>query len=160
MAANGKAKALAGFVVFAGALMMVVGLVNVFQGFVAIFADDRLVVTQDNFIVVDMTAWGWLLVGYGLVMMAVGAGLLSTQTWARITGIIVVSLHAVLQIAWIGAYPIWSLLMIGLDTVILYALTVRWSDVRDTLGTGDAPWDGAQAVPPASTQRTTPPLSR
>ena len=62
-------------------------------------------------------------------------GLLAGMTWARIVGIIVVGLHAIAQVAWIGAYPIWSLLMIALDTLVLFALTARWSGAREDLRT-------------------------
>ena len=133
MAAKGGA-VMAGTAVFAGSLLLVVGLVNIFQGFIALFDDERLVLTRNNLIIVDVTAWGWFLLISGLILMAVGAGLLVAQTWARITAIIVVCLHAITQIGWLGAYPVWSLLMIALDVVILFALTVRWSDVRERLG--------------------------
>jgi hypothetical protein len=75
-------------------------------------------------------------------MLAVGAGLLAAQTWARITAIVLVSLHAVIQVFWIGAYPVWSLLMLALDILVLFALTARWHEVRDRIGTVDAPWSG------------------
>ncbi|MGY4766336.1 DUF7144 family membrane protein [Kribbella sp. CWNU-51] len=160
MAAKGGA-VMAGSVVFAGSLLLVVGLVNIFQGMIALFSDERLVVTRNNFVIVDVTGWGWFLTISGLIMMAVGVGLLAVQTWARIAGIVVVALHAVTQIAWIGAYPVWSLLMIALDVVILFALTVRWSDVRDRLGdTGVEAWGGEPAPDMSATERTTPPLQR
>lgn len=129
-----RGSAMAGFVVFAGAMLMVTGLLNVFEGLVALFSDDRLVMTPNKLVVVDTTGWGWTLLIFGLVLMAVGGGLLTAQTWARITAILVVCLHAVVQILWLGAYPVWSLLMITLDIVVLFALTARWADVRDQLG--------------------------
>jgi hypothetical protein len=160
MAAKGGA-VMTGTVVFAGSLLLVVGLVNIFQGFIALFSDKRLVLTRNNLIIVDVTGWGWFLLISGLILMAVGAGLLVAQTWARITAIIVVCLHAVTQIAWIGAYPVWSLLMIALDVLILFALTVRWSGVRDELGqTREAAWGGEPAPDMSATERTTPPLQR
>jgi hypothetical protein len=137
--------ALSGFVVFAGAMLMVIGLVNVFQAFVAWFADDQLVVRPEHFVVVNTTGWGWALMISGLLLMAVGGGLLAATGWSRIAAIVVVGLHAVSQIAWFGAYPVWSLLMIALDVIVLWALTVRWHDVRDRLGgVGEAPWSSAQ----------------
>jgi hypothetical protein len=160
MAAERSGKALAGFVVFAGALLMVVGLVNVFQGFVALFADERLVMTRQNLVVVDVTAWGWTLIISGLLLMAVGGGLLAAQTWARITAIVLLCLHAVTQTAWLGAYPVWALLMIALDTVVLFALTARWSDVRDRLGgVGEAPWSGMEGAELSAAERHTAPPS-
>ncbi|WP_432937011.1 DUF7144 family membrane protein [Kribbella sp. CA-253562] len=147
MAANQRGMALAGFVAFAGAMLMVTGLINVFQGLVALVADDRLVMTPDDLVVVDVTAWGWVLIVSGLLLMAVGGGVLSAVSWARFAAIVVVGLHAVTQVAWLGAYPIWSLLMIALDTVVLFALIARWSDVRDRLGgVGDAPWHVAEGT--------------
>ncbi|MFG1814474.1 hypothetical protein ACGFIF_11965 [Kribbella sp. NPDC049174] len=153
--------ALAGVVVFAGSLLLVIGLVNIFQAFIALFADERVVVTRENLVVVDITAWGWVLLISGLLMLAVGAGLLVTQTWARIAGIVLVCLHAVTQIAWLGAYPVWSVMMIALDIVILFALTVRWSEVRDRLGgVGESTWGSPEAgeYSAATSERTPPPL--
>ena len=145
MAAERKGLALAGVVVFAGALLMMIGLVNVFQAFVAWFADDRLAAKPEHFVVVNTTAWGWVLLISGLLLMAVGGGLLAATGWSRIAAIVVVCLHAVSQVASFGAYPVWSLLMIALDVIVLWALTARWSDVRDRLGgVGDAPWSSAQ----------------
>jgi hypothetical protein len=158
MAAEGSGKALAGFVAFAGAMLMVVGLVNVFQGFVALFADEQLVMTRQNLVVVDVTAWGWTLLISGLLLMAVGGGLLAAVTWARIVAIVLVCLHAVIQIAWLGAYPVWALLMIALDTVVLFALTARWSEVRDGLGgVGEAPWSGMEGAQVSAAERRPPP---
>ncbi len=151
--------ALAGFVVFAAALLMVDGLVNVFQGLVALFDDERVVMTPENLVVVDITAWGWTLLISGLLLMLVGGGLLAAAGWARIAAIVVVCLHAVIQTAWIGAYPVWSLLMIALAIVILWALTVRWSDVRDRIGgVGDAPWSSAEGPELSAAEQRVPPL--
>ena len=87
-----------------------------------------------------------------------GLGLLAAQTWARITAIVIVIVHAIIQIAWLGAYPVWSLLMIALDTVVLYALTAGWSDVRERLkGLDEETWQTPQeAGVDAGATRTTP----
>lgn len=130
-------RAWAGWIVFASSMLLVVGMVNLFQGIIALFDDEHVVVTRENLVVVDLTSWGWTLVISGLILIAVGLGLLATQSWARITAIVVVALHMISQVAWLGAYPVWSLLMIAMDTVILYALTARWSDVRGAIGPMD-----------------------
>ena len=124
----------AGWVLFAGTMLLVTGLINVLEGIIALVDDKRLALTSNNLVVVDVTGWGWVLLIAGLLMLAAGAGLLTAQTWARITAIVLVAVHLVIQIAWLGAYPVWSLLMIALDTVILFALTARWGAVRADLG--------------------------
>lgn len=152
--ATKESGAWAGFVVFAGTMLLVIGMVNVFEGFVALVDDERVVATRENLVLVDLTAWGWTLLAFGLLMLAAGAGLLAGQTWARITAIVLVGLHAVAQIAWLGAYPVWSLLMIALDTVVLFALTARWAGVRSRIG-ADVTWDYPERSP---RERTTPTL--
>ena len=125
-----KSEGWAGMVVFAGTILLVIGLINFFEGLVVLFNDERVVVLPDRFVLVDLTSWGWTLLLFGVAMFAVGAGLLATQTWARISAIIVVGIHAIWQIVSLGAYPIWSLLMLALDTFVIFALTARWSSVR------------------------------
>jgi hypothetical protein len=142
-----------GWVAFAAIMLVFVGMLNLFEGIVALVQDERLVITPSNLVVVDLTAWGWTLVASGAVMMATGFGLLMGQTWARIAGIVVVGLHGLIQVAWLGAYPIWSLLMIALDTVVIFALTARWSEARERLAYGT---DESWATPGASTPEGSP----
>lgn len=125
-----KSEGWAGMVVFAGTILLITGSINFFEGLVVLFNDERVVVLPDRFVLVDLTSWGWTLLLFGVAMFAVGAGLLATQTWARIAAIIVVGVNAVWQIVSLGAYPIWSLLMLALDTFVIFALTARWSSVR------------------------------
>ncbi|MEV0283217.1 MULTISPECIES: hypothetical protein [unclassified Kribbella] len=163
MAAERRGIVLAGFVAFAGAMLMVIGLVNVFQGFVALVADEELVLTPEKLIVLDVTAWGWTLIISGILLAVAGGGVLTATTWGRIAAIVLVSLHAVIQIAWFDAYPVWAVMMITLDVIVLYSLTARWSDVRDRLGgVGDAPWSGMEGVEgaqlTAAEERQVPPV--
>jgi hypothetical protein len=134
MATNRTASgAWAGWVIFAGSLLLITGALNIIEGLVAIVDDKRVFMAPERLIVVDLTGWGWTLLVFGILMIAAGLGLFAAQTWARITAIVLIGLHAVIQVAWLGAYPIWSLLMIALDTVVLYALTARWSEARSDL---------------------------
>ena len=110
MALGGKG-AWAGWIAFASTIIIMTSLINIFQGTVALLDNERVVATEDAFVLVGMT-------------------------WARVVAIIVIGLHAVSQVATLGAYPIYALLMIGLDTVVLFALTARWSDAATTCGRG------------------------
>ena len=133
MAARPASRAWAGWIAFAAMMLLIISGIHIFQGIVALVDDEHVVATADNFVLVDITSWGWTLLLWGVVMFAVGLGLLAGMTWARIVGIIVVGLNAVAQVASLGAYPAWSLLMIALNTVVLFALTARWSVARGDL---------------------------
>ena len=124
---------------FAGVMLLVNGMINLFQGLIALFDDQRVVMAQDKLVVVDLTGYGWTLLISGVLLIGVGCGLVAAMTWARIAAIIVVALHLVTQIAWLGAYPVWALLMIALDVLILFALTARWRGVRDEIGSSGEP---------------------
>jgi len=132
-----------GWIVFAGVMMIVVGSINVMQGIFALIWDDRVAVTRNNLYVVDLTGWGWTVLLSGVVLFLVGLGLLGGQTWARVTGIIIVGLHALTQVMWLGAYPVWGMLMLALDTIVLFALTARWSAAAPELDTSDD-WSSSQ----------------
>jgi hypothetical protein len=114
-------------------MLLVVGGINIFQGIIALAQGERVVAVADRFVLVDMTSWGWTLVISGVLMMVVALGMFLATTWARICGIIIVAVHAAAQVAWLGAYPVWSLLMIALDTIVIFALTARWSEANEDL---------------------------
>lgn len=119
-------RAWTGWITFAGVMMMIVGLINVLEGILTLIYPARTVVVADQLYVVDVRTWGILILAFGAILTCAGIGVLSAQTWARVVAIVFVSLHAVVQVGWLAAYPLWSLLMLGLDVAVLYALVARW----------------------------------
>ena len=131
-----------GWISFGATMLGLVGMLNIFRGVTALISDEQTVTFSENFVVSNVTAWGWTTLLSGVLLMVIGAGLFGRRTWARIAAIVVVMLHATAQVAWLQAYPIWALLMIGLDTVGLFALTARWSEQRADVA---IPRDGSAA---------------
>jgi hypothetical protein len=76
------------------------------------------------------TAWGWLHLVGGAVVVVAGVGVFAGQTWARVVGTVVAVVSALLNLAFLAAYPIWSTLMIGLAVVVVMALTVHGSEIK------------------------------
>lgn len=130
-----NSKSMAGWIGFAGILMVIIGAVDMFQGLIAIIEDEYFVPTQAGMLVVDLTTWGWFLLFWGALLGLVGLGLLGAQSWARWTAIILVSLNVLAQLGFAGgnAYPLWALTAIILNIVVLYALTARWTESTDEL---------------------------
>jgi hypothetical protein len=77
-------------------------------------------------IVWDITVWGWIHLLIGLVMIATSVGLFMMKGFARWFGIFFATLSAILQVGVLTAFPIWALIVIALDVVVIYQLTVRW----------------------------------
>jgi hypothetical protein len=121
---------MAGWIGFAGIVMLVLGGIDFFQGLIALFEDEYFVVTQSGFLVVDLTAWGWVMLIWGVLLVLAGLGLLAGQGWARWFTIVVVSLNFFAQLGFLGnsQYPLWALTALALNVVVLYALTARWKE--------------------------------
>jgi hypothetical protein len=130
-----NSRSMAGWIGFAGILMLVVGSIDFFQGLIALFEDEYYVVTGSGFLVVDLTGWGWIMLIWGVLLVLGGYGLLSAQGWARWFAIVVVSLNIIAQLGFLGnsQYPLWSLTVIALNVIVLYALTARWSESTEDL---------------------------
>jgi hypothetical protein len=126
-------KAWAGWINFAGTLLGLVGMLNVTRGVVALISDERVVQFSKNVVIDNVTAWGWTTLLSGVLLIAIGASVFGRRTWARIAAIVLIILHATAQVAWLDAYTTWAVLMFGLDTVLLFALTARWSRDRDDM---------------------------
>ena len=114
---------LAGWVDFGAVMMTVVGAFGVIEGLVALL-DPTVYVTVDGSVVaIDLTAWGWVHLVLGALLVVTGVSLLrSAPSWARGMGIGLVALSILVQLAWLPASPIWSILMIVLDVMVIYAL--------------------------------------
>lgn len=128
----------AGWVVFAGIGMLLLGCFQAMMGLVGIFNTDFYLVTADNLAIpVDYTAWGWLHLIMGVVVLLAGAAVLSGKTWGRVVGILLAALQALVNFAWFPAYPFWSAIVILVDVLVIYALAVHGREVKTLLG-GDA----------------------
>jgi hypothetical protein len=121
---------MAGWIGFAGIVMLIVGMIDVFQGLIALVEDDYYVVTAAGFLAVDLTTWGWLMLIWGTLLVLAGFGLFSGQGWARWFAIVAVSVNVFAQLGFLGnsQYPLWALTALTLNIVVLYALTVRWKE--------------------------------
>ena len=128
---TGLGSAWTGWVLFASIVLAVVGGVNIIQGVVALDNENYFLVSQgDELLVFDFTTWGVILVAWGAAQVASGIGLNSGHGWARVLAIIVACVSILLQILFLAAYPIWSVIIIALDIIVIYALTGRWAEAR------------------------------
>jgi len=127
-----NSKSMAGWIGFAGLLMILLGGLAFFQGLIAVIEDDYYVVTRSGFLVFDLTGWGWIMMIWGIILVLVGLALISGQSWARWVSIVLVGVNVFGQLGFLGnsSYPLWTLMVLTLDIIVLYALIVRWDESR------------------------------
>jgi hypothetical protein len=122
-----------GWVVFASAMMLLLGSFQAVQGFVAIFDDGFYHVTQGGLVVdVDYTVWGWTHLLLGVLIIVCGLGVLTGNIVARTVGVLLAGLSALVNLAFIEAYPIWSVIIITIDVLVIFALTVHGRELRSS----------------------------
>jgi len=142
-----------GGTVFAATILLIVGIYQAILGIAAITNDSIFVISSGYAYRIDTTAWGWIHLGLGVLAAITGFFLFSGMTWARWIGIVFAVLSATANFFFLPYYPIWSLLIIGLDVFVIWALaTVRAVDtIDDDLAAGagyaaEAPGSGGTAM--------------
>jgi hypothetical protein len=122
-----------GWVVFASAMMFLLGCFQAVQGLVAIFDDGFYHVTEGGLVVdVDYTAWGWTHLLLGALIIISGVGVLTGNLAARTVGVVLAGLSALVNLAFVEAYPVWSIMIITLDVLVIYALVVHGRELRSS----------------------------
>ena len=111
-----------GVEVFAGIMLIVAGAFEVIQSIAAIANDEYLVVLPNYVFSIDVTGWGWIHLLIGLILAAIGVFLLLGKGWARIAGIVIAGISALINFSWLPYSPLWALLLIAVDILVIWAL--------------------------------------
>lgn len=114
-----------GWVVFAGLMMLINGFMNAISGIVALAKDDVYVRGSRTTVLLDLTAFGWVHLLLGILVAVAGFFVIRGATWAIAVAVVVTSVNILTQMLMLPSYPFWSVLIIALDVLILWALVVH-----------------------------------
>ena len=120
-----------GMAMFGGVMMMVAGTFHAMAGLVGIFKDTSYWAVGSSQLVISMdyTAWGWLHLIVGALAIAAGAGILAGQAWARVAGVVLAFISALVNLAFLAAFPLWATLIIAIDVLVIYALVAHGEEI-------------------------------
>lgn len=121
----------AGWAGFAGILMLLVGVFQGILGLVALLNDTFYVVGAEGLLVFDYTTWGWAHLLFGVFLVIAGMSVLQGKAFGRTVGIILAFLSAVANLAFISAHPVWAVIVIVIDVLIIYALAVHGGELQE-----------------------------
>jgi hypothetical protein len=128
--AGGTAGPWAGWITFAATVLVLLGCLHVFQGFLALLDDGYFAARGEQLVLVSYDAWGAVLLLWGGFLLLVGAALNGRRGWARFIAIPIVMLDVIIQFGFFPSQPLLSLFLITLDVVVLFALTARWDEAQ------------------------------
>lgn len=112
-----------GGIVFAATMMVLIGGFQIIAGLAAIINDDFFVVGANYTYDLDASAWGWIHLIIGIVVLLGGFALLQRRLWAAALAIGLAMLSAIANFFFIPYYPFWSILMIAMAIFVIWAIT-------------------------------------
>ncbi|WP_338897115.1 hypothetical protein WBG99_16990 [Streptomyces sp. TG1A-60] len=119
-----------GGMVFAGVLMMVIGVMGILNGIAGIATDDVYTNIGDYVFEFSLTAWGWIHLVIGLAVLTVGWGVLQGRDWARAMGIALASLFAIAYFMFLPYAPVWSTICIAIAVFVMWSLATAPDPAR------------------------------
>lgn len=126
-----RSGAAVGFTMFAAFMMILIGSFHIIAGLAGVIEDQFYVATPEWLLEFDVTTWGWIHLIAGVVVLLAGLSLFTGAVWARTVGVILATVSAIANFAWLPYYPFWSLAIIAIDIFVIWALTVHGRDVAD-----------------------------
>jgi hypothetical protein len=114
-----------GFTAFAGVIMIIIGLFHAAAGLAAIVKNEFYVVSTGYLYSFDVTGWGWIHLIVGIIVLAAGFAVFTGRVWARVVGIVLGTLSAFANFLYVPYYPVWSLVLIALDVLVIWALVAH-----------------------------------
>ena len=122
MATTPRERTGTGWISYAGVMLIVAGFLDVINGLWALDRSD----TRSNLLLYadKLGGWGWFYLILGIVLILAGIGVFYAAQWARWTGIIVASIAIVSNALWVFVFPVQSLILIFLATLVVYGLVV------------------------------------
>ena len=119
-----------GVTIFAGVLLTMVSIFQILEGITAI-ANDTIFVRGLNYTwQFNVQTWGWIHLIIGLIALATGIGIIMGQTWGYLVGVGIAGLSALSEFMFLPYYPFWSLAVIAIDVVIIWALCSQLANDR------------------------------
>ncbi|HEU4700915.1 MAG TPA: hypothetical protein VFS37_00420 [Conexibacter sp.] len=113
-----------GWVIFAGTMLLIVGILNVIYGIAAI-DDANFYVNGANYVISDLNTWGWVVLLTGAAQVLTAFGVWARNTFATWAGIGFACLNAIGVLLMLPAYPLLSLSLFAVDVLIVYGLAVH-----------------------------------
>ncbi|WP_394553130.1 hypothetical protein ACDF64_02050 [Agromyces sp. MMS24-JH15] len=121
-----------GWGVFASIVLLVAGLFDLVYGLAAVIGPNSayFLTTEGQLFLFDIAGWGWWHIIAGAAMIVVSLFLFRGATWARVVAIILVAFNGLSQLALLPVQPWWSIIVLALDILVLYALTVHGRELK------------------------------
>ena len=119
-----------GWIVFAGTMMIIGGVLNAVYGVVAIVNDTWVVWNNTTHVYASVQTWGWTELIVGVVVALCGVGVLTGNVIARAVGVVIAGLSLLANFFFIPVYPFWALTIMVVDALVIWGLTAHGREMH------------------------------
>jgi FAD/FMN-containing dehydrogenase len=125
-APTAQTSATTGWRLFAGTILLLLGVMNLIDGIIAVVDPDLFeqnLAGSPTLAVIDrIEAWGWLVLITGIALVVISFPVMTRVVWARGAGIAAAGIDLVLQFTYLAHFAPWSMTLILLDVMVIFAL--------------------------------------
>ena len=114
---------------FAAIMFTLAGASNLLWGIGAL--DNKQYLPEDGLLASNLTFWGWLSIIWALMALTGAVLLFMRNPYSAGVALILAALNALFWLCAIPVLPIWSLVVIAIDVLIIYQLSTHL-DVVDS----------------------------
>lgn len=119
-----------GWISFAGVMLILAGSLGLIFGIIAAVNDKWVVFANRGAVSLDLSTWGWVHIIVGAIVLLAGFGVFTGNILARIIGVLVALASLILNFLWLPVYPVWSVIIITIDLLVIWALTAHGREMR------------------------------
>jgi len=112
-----------GIVTFAAVMLSLAGSFNGIHGLAAIFKKEYF--NETGLLYQNLQVWGWVWLILGVLQISAAYMLFGRASGGRILAIALAGVSAIIAFASMGAHPVGSILVIAMDVLVIWGLTVR-----------------------------------
>lgn len=120
-----------GWVGFAAIMLALIGIFHVIAGFVALFQEDLYLIAPSSVWMFDYSQWGWIHIFAGLLAFLAAGSLAQGNMYGRIVAVLVAMGSVVANMLFVPVYPIWSLMMVTIGVLVIWAVIVHGKELKD-----------------------------
>ncbi|MGW0178308.1 DUF7144 family membrane protein [Nocardia sp. NPDC003345] len=107
----------------AAVLLLTVAVLSILAGISAVASDELFVEGPDYTLQFSATTWGWVHIVLGILLAIAAVALMTGALWARIVAVFLAGLSIIGNFLWIPYYPWWSIVVIALNIVVIWAVS-------------------------------------
>jgi hypothetical protein len=119
-----------GWITFAGVMLIIGGSLGLTFGIIAAVNDNWVVFANRGAVSLDLSTWGWVHVIVGAIVLLAGFGVFTGNILARIIGVAVAVVSLIANFLWLPVYPVWAIIIITIDVLVIWALTAHGGEMR------------------------------